>query len=92
VLPVTTNDAHVSGVVTLEDLGYLDVNRQEIDVCETVMHKPAIMNEQVSLQYIAKFMIETQQDHVFILNRDDRLIGVVSGIDVVKKILELLSS
>jgi len=92
VLPVTTNDAHVSGVVTLEDLGYLDVNRQEIDVCETVMHKPAIMNETVSLQYIAKFMIETQQDHVFILNEDERLIGVVSGIDVVKKILELLSS
>ncbi len=92
VLPVTTKDAHVSGVITLEDLGYLDVNRQEIDICDTIMHKPAVMSKQVTLRYVAKFMVETQQDHVFILDNNDRLIGVISGIDVVKKILELLSS
>ena len=92
VLPVINENANVTGVVTLEDLGYVDVNRQEIDVCDTVMHKPAVMGEQISLQHVAKFMVETQQDHVFILDKDDRLIGVISGIDVVKKILELLSS
>jgi CIC family chloride channel protein len=92
VLPVIDENAHVAGVVTLEDLGYVDVNRQEIDVCDIVMHKPAVMGERVTLQHVAKFMVEMQQDHVFILNEDDRLVGVISGIDVVKKILELLSS
>ena len=60
-----------------------------MDVCDTVMHKPAVMGEQTSLRHVAKFMVETQQDHVFILNKDDRLIGVISGIDAVKKIIDL---
>jgi len=49
VLPVTDKNGHVTGVVTLEDLGYVDVSRKEIDVGETVMHKPAVMGENVSL-------------------------------------------
>jgi len=37
-------------------------------------------------------MVETQEDHVFILDKNQCLLGVVSGIDVVKKVIELLSS
>ncbi len=37
-------------------------------------------------------MMEKQEDHVFILDKDKKLAGVISGIDVVKKILELLCS
>ena len=92
VLPVTDNNGHVAGVVTLEDLGYVDVSRKEIDVGETVMHKPAVMDENVNLQTVAQFMVETQEDHVFILDKNQCLLGVVSGIDVVKKVIELLSS
>jgi CIC family chloride channel protein len=92
VLPVINGDTHVTGVVTLEDLGSVDVKRQQIDVCDTVMHKPAVMDEHVSLRHVAKFMVETQQDHVFVLDKGDRLLGVISGIDVVKKIVELSSS
>jgi CIC family chloride channel protein len=92
VLPVIDENAHVTGVVTLEDLGYVDVRRQEIGIFETVMHKPAVIGEETSLEHVAQFMVETQQDHVFVLDKDERLIGVVSGIDVVKKVIELLSS
>jgi len=92
VLPVVSSDRHVTGVVTLEDLGYVDVRRQEIGISETVMHKPVLVDENVSLRYVAKFMVETEQDHVFIVDGQRRLIGVVSGIDVIKKILELLST
>jgi CIC family chloride channel protein len=91
VLPVTDENSNVSGVVTLEDLGYVDVNRQDIDVCDTVMHKPALMGENVTLQHVAEFMVETQEDHVFVVDEQERLIGVISGIDVVRKILDLLS-
>jgi CIC family chloride channel protein len=92
VLPVVDDDAHVAGVVNLEDLGNVDVRRQEISLSETVMHKPALIEEETSLESIAQFMMEKQQDHVFIIDKEKKLTGVISGIDVVKKILELLSS
>ena len=92
VLPVVDDKGHVAGVVNLEDIGYVDVRRQEISLSETVMHKPALLGEEATLEQIAQFMMEKQEDHVFILDIDKKLSGVISGIDVVKKILELLSS
>ena len=76
----------------MEDLGYGDVRRQEISLFETEMHKPELIGGGTSLEQIAQLMMETQQDHVFVLDTEEKLIGVVSGIDVVKKIIELLSS
>ena len=92
VLPIIDDKTHVAGVVNLEDLGYVDVRRQEISLSETVMHKPELIGDKTSLERIAQLMMETQQDHVFVVDGEEKLIGVVSGIDVVKKILELLSS
>lgn len=92
VLPVVDEKAHVVGVVNLEDLGYGDVRRQEISLFETEMHKPELIGGGTSLEQIAQLMMETQQDHIFVLDPEEKLIGVVSGIDVVKKIIELLSS
>jgi CIC family chloride channel protein len=92
VLPVVDDNDHVDGVVNLEDIGYVDVRRQEISLSETVMHKPALIDEDASLEQVAQFMMEKQEDHVFVLGKDGKLVGVISGIDVVKKILELMSS
>ena len=92
VLPVTDEQNHVIGVVTLEDLGYVDVRRKDVTLSETVMHKPTLISRETSLEKISEIMIETQEDHVFVTNGDERLLGVISGIDVTKKILELLSS
>jgi CIC family chloride channel protein len=92
VLPVVEEHAHVVGVVNLEDLGYVDVHRKGRSLSETLMHTPTLINDETSLERIAEIMMETQQDHVFVVDELERLIGVISGIDVVKKILELLSS
>jgi CIC family chloride channel protein len=92
VLPVVDDNDHVDGVVNLEDIGYVDVRRQEISLSETVMHKPALIDEDASLEQVAQFMMEKQEDHVFVLGKDGKIVGVISGIDVVKKILELMSS
>jgi len=92
VLPVIDDKSHVVGVVNLEDLGYMDIRRQEISLSETVMHKPELISGETSIEQIGKLMMETQQDHVFVVDKEEKLIGVVSGIDAVKKILELLSS
>jgi CIC family chloride channel protein len=92
VLPVIDEDAQVIGVINLEDLGYVDVHRQGISLSETVVHKPTLISEETTLEQLAQLMMETQQDHVFVIDSKEGLIGVISGIDVVKKILELLST
>ena len=56
------------------------------------MNKPKLIESETSLEQIAQLMMETQQDHVFVLDKEEKLIGVVSGIDVVKKIRYLLST
>ena len=92
VLPVIDHKTHVLGVVNLEDLGYIDIYHQEISLSESVMHKPALVDEKTSLEDIAQFMMESHNDHVFVIDMNQVLVGVISGIDVVKKILELISS
>lgn len=91
VLPVTDNFDHVVGVINLEDIGYIDVRRQSISLSETIMHKPILVRGQTTLEETARLMMDKQQDHIFVVDEEEKLIGVVSGIDVVKKIIELLS-
>ena len=80
------------GVVNLEDLGYIDVRQQEVMLPETVFHQPTLIKSDTSLEAIARLMMDNQEDHVFVVDEQQKLSGVVSGIDVVKKIpLELTS-
>jgi CBS domain-containing protein len=51
-----------------------------------------LINEKASVENIAQLMMENEEDHVFVIDKDGKLIGVISGIDVIKKILELISS
>ena len=87
VLPVIDDSEHVVGVVNLEDMGYLDVRRRSMSLSETIMHKPLIVGKQTSLEQAAQLMMERQQDHIFVVDEAEKLVGVVSGIDVVKKII-----
>ncbi len=90
VLPVIDDAGHMIGVVNLEDLGYVDIQKQSMTLSETVMHKPIVIREDISLDEAAQLMVEKQQDHIFVVNSEGQLLGVISGIDVVKKIIELL--
>jgi CIC family chloride channel protein len=92
VLPVTDDHNHVVGVINLEDIGYIDVQRHSVSLSETIMHNPILISRQTSMEKAAQRMIENQQDHIFVVDESDALIGVISGIDVVKKIIEVLSS
>jgi CIC family chloride channel protein len=91
VLPVIDQAGHVLGVVNLEDLGYIDVRKQSMTLSETITHTPIVIREDTSLGEAAQLMMDKEQDHVFVVNNEGQLLGVVSGIDVVKKIIEILS-
>lgn len=92
VMPVIDEATHVVGVVNLEDIGYIDVQRQEEYLPENVMHQPYIIKPNTSLETVARDMMDNQEDHIFVVDEQERLIGVVSGIDVAKKILELTAA
>ncbi len=92
VFPVIDDSGHVVGAVNLEDLGYVDVYQQSMNLSETVMHKPTLVKAQTSIKDVVQAMMEKQQDHVFVVDQDEQLIGVISGIDVNKKMIELLSA
>jgi CIC family chloride channel protein len=92
VLPVIDTFGHVAGVVNLEDMAYGDVKRYSMSLSETIIHNPVLIDEQSSIEKVAQLMMEKAEDHIFVVDKDEKLIGVVSGIDIVKKIIELLSS
>jgi CIC family chloride channel protein len=89
VLPLVDERRHVIGVATLEDLGNVDAKHRGIALSEVLMHKPLIVEEGTGLGRIAELMMEKGEDHVFVVNDQEELIGVVAGIDVVRKIIEL---
>jgi len=91
VFPVIDDFGRVIGSVNLEDLGYVDAHRQSMSISETVMHKPTTVDAQTSLKAVVQVMLEKEQDHIFVVDQDEKLIGVISGIDVNKKMIELLS-
>ncbi|XHH08843.1 MAG: chloride channel protein [Candidatus Bathyarchaeia archaeon] len=92
VFPVVDDANHVVGAINLEDLGYVDVYRQTMSISDTVMHKPTLIQPQTNLKNMVQVMMEKQQDHIFVIDQDLKLIGVISGIDVNKKMIELIST
>jgi len=90
VLPVVDENMRVHGIVTLEDLGSLDYRHRGKALSEALMHKPLTISKETSLKKVAEMMMETGEDHVFVVDKDEKLIGVISGIDIVRKITEIL--
>ncbi len=90
-IPLVDDENHVIGVVNLENVGYIDVRRKDSYLSESVMHSPVLIKKNNTLEEIADLMMVTQEDHVFVIDEKEKIIGVISGIDVVKKIVELLS-
>jgi len=89
VLPVVDDNQRVVGAVTLEDLGTVSSRELEEPLSERLMHKPIIVTGEASLGQIADMMIKREEDHAFVVDENDCIIGVVAGIDVVRKITEL---
>jgi CIC family chloride channel protein len=89
VLPVVDDNQRVIGAVTLEDLGNVGSRQMQEHLSKRLMHKPLIITKHANLEQIADIMIKREEDHAFVVDENDRIIGVIAGIDVVRKILEL---
>jgi CIC family chloride channel protein len=89
VLPVVDDDKRVIGALTLEDLGNIGSRQMEESLSERLMRKPLVITGNTSLAQIAEMMIKREEDHAFVIDENDHIVGVVAGIDVVRKIMEL---
>jgi len=89
VLPAVDEKMNVIGAVTIEDLGNVDSKHMNETLSEMLMHRPLVVRKETSLEKIAELMMDKGEDHVFVVDDDEKLIGVISGIDVVRKITEL---
>ncbi|HVP92722.1 MAG TPA: chloride channel protein [Acidobacteriota bacterium] len=89
VLPVVDDYHRIVGVVTMEDLGNLNPGEIGGPLSERLMLKPVVITREASLKDIAELMLKREEDHVFIVDENDRVIGTIAVIDVVRKIMEL---
>lgn len=92
VLPVVDDYSRVVGAVTLEDLGNVADRHTNELLSETLMHKPLVVTERANLEEIADMMIKREEDHVFVVDRNGKIVGVIAGIDIVREIMELSSA
>lgn len=89
VLPVVDDNFNVLGAVTLEDLGNVADKHAEKTLSEMLMHKALIVTENANLEEVAEMMIKSGEDHAFVVDKNEKVVGVIAGIDVVRTILEL---
>jgi CIC family chloride channel protein len=89
VLPVVDDHQRVVGAVTLEDLGNIGSRQMGEHLSERLMRKPLVITKDTNLAQIAEVMIKREEDHAFVVDENDRIIGVIAGIDVIRKIMEL---
>jgi CIC family chloride channel protein len=89
VMPVLDDNQRVVGAVTMEDIGNIDSRQMEEHLSERLMHKPLTITKGTSLDQIADMMIRREEDHAFVVDENDHVIGVIAVIDVVRKIMEL---
>lgn len=59
------------------------------ELSQALMHIPLTVRKDTNLEKIAELMMDKGEDHVFVIDKDEKLVGVISGIDVVRKIMEL---
>ncbi|MGF3522490.1 MAG: CBS domain-containing protein [Candidatus Bathyarchaeia archaeon] len=56
-----------------------------MDLSEAALHSPTVIPEEKNIEQTAQLMMETQQDHIFVVDKEEKVVGVISGIDIVKK-------
>lgn len=89
-LPVVDPDGRLIGVTTLEQLLAVEEEEGLKKLGELELDKPLTASPNDSVIEVAERMVEEGIDHVYIVNERGRLIGVITGVDIVRMFLKLL--
>jgi CIC family chloride channel protein len=90
--PVVTRGQVLIGYATVEDLLTIPEDRRSLSVSHTVMRRPLSVTKEDTLLTVVNLMLERRIDHAYVVSDPQtmRLVGVLAGTDLVRKLLERL--
>jgi CIC family chloride channel protein len=86
-MPVVDADYKVIGYATLEDLAFLSKTVLDTPLRSADLQPPLIFPENTPVMKVIEEMIEKEEDHCFVVDRDGKLIGIISTIDVTRLLM-----
>jgi len=92
--PVVDENNSLIGYVTVEDILALSTKKWDLPVNQMMVHTPLRVIKDEDLISIVEKMVETGEDHAYVISdyKSNRLIGVIAGVDALRKILEAITS
>ncbi|MEM3637615.1 MAG: chloride channel protein [Conexivisphaerales archaeon] len=91
VLPVVDSYGRPISTVKLEDVATAPPRLLKTPVSATYSEIPITVSPSTPLEEIIRTIIETGKDHVFVVDDDYRLVGVIAAIDIAKKLVHYYS-
>jgi CIC family chloride channel protein len=91
VLPVVDRERRPISVVKLEDITTAPQRLMKMQVSAIYSEIPMTILPSASLEEAVSLITESGSDHLFVVDNDYRLIGVVAGIDIAKKLVHYYS-
>jgi CIC family chloride channel protein len=91
VLPVVDSFGRPISTVKLEDIASAPSRLLKMQVSTMYSEIPLTVSPSTPLEDIIKTIIETGKDHVFVVDEDYRLVGVIAAIDIAKKLVHYYS-
>jgi len=92
IYPILDNEKRIVGYVKIEDLLAIPSEKWNLPIYQIIISKPLIVLENYTLDKIINEMIEKEEDHAFVVENLDskKLVGIIAGIDIIKKLLEII--
>ena len=93
VYPVVDDKGVLLGIVTLEDLLSVPPSKWSMPLDYTTIGTPLKAYADQDLLSVISKMVERCEDHVYVVSDEDTnvLVGVLAGVDALRKILESIS-
>ena len=93
IYPVVDDKGVLLGIVTLEDLLSVPPSKWSMPLDYTTIRTPLKAYADQDLLSVISKMVERCEDHVYVVSNEDAnvLVGVLAGVDALRKILESIS-
>ncbi len=91
VLPIVHESGVLIGSVNLEDLLSAPKSMLKNPVTQLYMSVPVTVPPEESLPSIVNRIFEREVDHVFVVDKDGKLLGVIAVIDIARKLVHYYS-
>jgi CIC family chloride channel protein len=90
VYPVIDGESRIVGVVKIEDILSLPMERWGLPVSQVTLKFPLLSLKDDDVLDVIEKMLEKDEDHVYVVSdtKSMKLIGVISAIDLIKILLE----